>query len=180
MPEKLRCKAMKLDGSGHCGNWAIPGLTVCKYHGGSTTHARMAGRRRVLMEHAREVVRGFTIEPVEDPLTKLKEIAGELLAVKDFLHGRIEEIEDLRSRSRDGVEQMRAEFTAYQHSLRDVVSVLSVIAKLNIDERLTRIEQAKVELIVAAVDAALHKAGVTGDQASAARHEVARRLRSVA
>lgn len=38
--ERILCSATRTDGSGPCRNSALPGLTVCKFHGGAAPKAR--------------------------------------------------------------------------------------------------------------------------------------------
>lgn len=45
-PQRLKCTAHRTDGETPCGNWAIRGGTVCRYHGGSAPQVKAAAERR--------------------------------------------------------------------------------------------------------------------------------------
>ncbi|MFJ4924086.1 hypothetical protein [Streptomyces sp. NPDC088736] len=154
------------------------GQTVCRSHGGSTPQARHAASRRSLEEQARDVVRGIGFEPIDNPLTALQALAGEMIAVKNFLRGQVERLEGIRYASSIGTEQLRGELAAYQSAMRDTAQVLGVIGRLRIDERLAAITEAQATLVIGAIDAALAHAGVTGTEAIEAKKVAARHLRT--
>jgi len=45
-PQRLKCSARRTDGDTPCGNWAIKGGTVCRYHGGAAPQVKAAAARR--------------------------------------------------------------------------------------------------------------------------------------
>src|SRR5689334_18017420 len=49
---RKRCTATSRQTGRRCGNYAIPGLTCCRFHGGGTAAARAAGRRRIAAQVA--------------------------------------------------------------------------------------------------------------------------------
>jgi hypothetical protein len=156
------------------------GQDVCRAHGGSAPQARRAAARRDLEEQARSAVRRIgAYSPVDNPLTALQLLAGEMLAVKDHLRGQVDRLERLRYSSAVGTEQTRAELAAYQAALRDTAGVLGILGRLRIDERLAAITEAQAAHVIAAIDAALEYAGVTGDRAHEAKAVAARHLRRV-
>jgi hypothetical protein len=115
--------------------------------------------------------------PVGDPLTALTELAGQAVRWRDFLEERVTALEALRYESTIGTEQIRGEVQLYQQALRDTRDTLATIAKLNIDERLARIDELTARMIIKAIDEALKSAGVTGPAATTARQVAARHLR---
>jgi hypothetical protein len=117
-------------------------------------------------------------EAVDNPLTVLGEVAGELVAVKNHFRGLVERLESIRYQGGSG-EQIRGELTAYQAALRDTINAVGLMAKLNIDERLATISEKQAGVVIAAIEAALAHAGITGQQAAEAKQVAARRLRSV-
>lgn len=177
------CGANKRQGEGTCAKpagWGTPtpGTGRCRLHGGNTPTQAAAALRQVAMGEAREAVRKLGFSPVGDPLTALQGVAGELVAVKDWLRGEAERLERIRYEGGSG-EQIRGELLAYQAALRDTVNVLTALAKLNIDERLATITEKQAERVIKAVNAALDEAGVGGEVAAGARKAAARVLRAV-
>ncbi|WP_050795829.1 hypothetical protein [Parafrankia sp. EUN1f] len=91
--------------------------------------------------------RGVT--PVDNPLTALAELAGEIVAVKDIFRERVAALDSESWRyNGQGAEQLRAEITLYERALDRSVSVLANIAKLRIDERLARITEDQAQAVV--------------------------------
>jgi hypothetical protein len=132
-------------------------------------------------ERARQVVGRLGFEPVGNPLAQLASVAGELVAIKDFLRSQVERLSQIRTVSAEGSEQLRAELTAYQQSLRDTVSVLAQMARLNIDERMAKLNERQVEAMEAAVRATLAEPqfGLGLAEQDQAAQSLGRRLRAV-
>jgi hypothetical protein len=126
---------------------------------------------------AREKVRELGFTAVEDPLRALQLLAGELVAVKDWLRGEVERLRAIRYTDDKGAEQLRGELTAYQAALRDTMTALATIARLNIDERLARINERQAEAVLRAIDAALDAAGVPATERAEPKKAAARHLR---
>ena len=77
-------------------------------------------------------------------------------------------------------EQIRGEVQLFERAMDRCNTVLATYAKLNIDERLSRITEAQQFMVVQAIEAALSSANVTGAAAIEAKRAAARRLRVVA
>jgi hypothetical protein len=176
IPEERRCHGK---GKPH---YAMRNQTVCGIHGGkSPQNLRAAERRRSQEKLVKQVTRfleknGF--DAVTNPLEELQQVAGETVAIKDYLRGFVQKIEDIRYQGGSG-EQIRGELQAYQAALRDTVNVLSIMARLDIDSRLVRVEEAKAALLIAAVNGALVDAGVAGELAQRIRDAIANRLEAI-
>lgn len=176
IPEDRRCHGK---GKPHL---AMKNQHVCGIHGGKAPHnLRAAERRRVKEKLVQQVARfleknGF--ERVTNPLEELQEVAGETVAIKDYLRGFVQRIEEIRYQGGSG-EQIRGELQAYQAALRDTVNVLAVMARLDIDGRLVRVEEAKAVLLIEAVNGALGDAGVSGELAQRIRDAIADRLEAI-
>ena len=119
------------------------------------------------------------VDPVEDPFTELSKLAGQVVAFKDALAAKVNELQAIRYEAMGaGTEQLRAEVALYERAMDRCASVLGLIAKLDIDSRLARISDKQADAVIRAVDAALTKAGVTGPAAIDARKAAARELRA--
>lgn len=174
-----KCTATAKSTGQRCTRPVVKGARVCRYHGGKARQVAAKAAERVATDRARTVVRKLTWKRVDDPLSALAELAGEITAVKDHLRGEVERLEELRYTG-VAAEQIRGELQAYQAALRDTVSVLATIAKLDIDARLAAITEAQASVVMAAIDAALDAAEVARERRPEAKRAAAGRLRAVA
>jgi hypothetical protein len=171
---KPKCTGTSKRTGGPCGNYPIHGHTVCVAHGGRAPQVKAKAARNLVEGQALKAVSAMgNWAPVTDPLSALADVAGEVTAVKDFLRGLVDRIveresgnmstDGLRVPDDKGAEQMRAEFQAYMAMLNSTVATLATIAKLNIDERMARIEEARKTMIIEAMRRGFAAAGVTGE-----------------
>lgn len=136
--------------------------------------------------------------PVDNPLTELANLAGRARAWMELLQGRVEKLleahddaeveqdhggagpksKGIRYQAGAG-EQLRAEVALYERSMDRLGKFLSDYGRLGIDERLAKITELQAEKVIAAIDAALAHAGVTGKTATEAKQVAARHLRAV-
>jgi hypothetical protein len=177
-----KCTAKRRDGQ-QCTMYAMLGQNVCRMHGGKSPQAMRKAALRVIEGEALAAVSKFgAMRPVTDPLSALQEVVGELVAVKDWIRGRVELIDAEIMRTTDDkmAEQMRAEWTAYTGMLNSCVNGLATLGKLNIDERMAKIDETMAEHIITALKHGFAAAGVTGDALNAGLAAAGRHLRSVA
>ncbi|MFB6955456.1 hypothetical protein ACFCYB_00110 [Streptomyces sp. NPDC056309] len=162
---------------------AMNGQNVCRYHGGATKKARTAAARRIAEEEVADATRRalavLDVEPIDNPLTALSELAGQVVAWKDRLSFRVNALERIRYEDDKGAEQLRAEVALYERAMDRCINVLATIGRLKIDERLAAISEKQADLVITAIEAALAHAGITGEQAAQAKKVAARHLRSV-
>ncbi|MCX5285682.1 hypothetical protein [Streptomyces sp. NBC_00198] len=181
-----RCTAHKKGDAGEkgprCKAWALKGQTVCRVHGGSAPQNRAAGERRVtearLEEETRRALAILDVPPVDNPLTALSELAGQVIAWKNRLAERVNQLENIRYTDDKRSEQLRSEVALYERAMDRCVNVLGTIGRLRIDERLAAISEQQATTVIGAIEAALTHAGVTGAEATAAKAVAARHLRS--
>lgn len=178
------CDAKKRQGEGTCtrpAGWGTDhvGVGRCKLHGGSTPRQSRGAQAQAVENEARKTLGRLQAVPVSDPLTELSKLAGEVLAWKELI---AEQVATLTSVGYEGMtgEQVRGGVQVFERALDRCSSVLGLIAKLNIDERLARIEEAKADAIVKAFEAGLAEAGVSGEALVRAKTAVSRHLRLVA
>lgn len=178
----MKCTAKSSRTGEHCKAWAVKGSKVCRVHGGAAPQTRRKAAERVVQVEAAAVVskamRLGEITPITNPLEALSALAGELVAVKDFLRAKVAEIEEIRTLDDKRGEQLRAEFSAYMGMLNSCVGGLVSIGKLNIDERMARVTEKQVEGLMAAMKQGFAAAGVTGDALEAGMKAVGKALRS--
>ena len=176
--QAVKCIGKRRDGS-RCEAYAINGSTVCWAHGGQLPRIKAKAAQNVAAGQAREEVMRLGFEPVADPLVQLASVAGELVAVKDALREHVERLTQIRTLSIEGTEQVRAELTAYQAALRDTVSVLATMARLNIGERMAKVSEAQLEMMEKALRYALEDAGLGLEEQDRAANVFTRHLRAV-
>jgi hypothetical protein len=175
---KRRCIRPKSDGS-PCRKAPIKGSTVCASHGGAAPQVRAAASRRVAEDEIRQGLARLDVEPVGDPFTELSKLAGQVVAWKDALAAKVNDLTQVRYEAMGaGTEQLRAEVALFERALDRCAAVLGLIAKLNIDERMARISDRQATVVIDAVNAALAAAGLSGKSATEARKVAARHLRS--
>lgn len=156
------------------------GTGRCKLHGGNTKNQRTAAGRQLADDEARAMLAKLDVKPVDDPLTALSELAGQILAWQKATAALVNKIgEDIRYEGTTGAEQLRAEVGMYERAMDRAGKVLADIARLDIDARLTRIEEAKAQILIAAVQAGLTAINATPDQAATVKRVMARHLRAV-
>lgn len=176
--DPTRCKAhSKRQGGMQCQQWPMAGQSVCGSHGGRSPSSKPGAEIRKAEEKIRKTLGKLTIVPVENPLLELQLLAGEARAWKEAVAGHVAELERLRY-STDGGEAIRGEIILFERALDRCALVLTAIAKLNIDERLVKIAAAQQQVVIAAIEAAIQAAGLTGAPAVEARKTVARHLKA--
>jgi hypothetical protein len=157
-----------------------PGTGRCRLHGGNTPGQRVKAVREIAEREVRAVLAELDVQPVEDPLTALAELAGQAVAWQKAIADIVNRLGgDVRYEGRAGAEQLRAEVGLYERAMDRTNTVLSTIARLDIDGRLARIEEAKAQVLMDAVQAGLAAIGVTGEQAATVKQVMARKLRAV-
>lgn len=164
IPPENRCNAKPKPGKARkepCKNPKVLGQKRCRIHGGQnkTTDQRRAEVKTQRKIRQSRAIRQLNITPVEDPLTALQNIAGELMAWKDEMRRHVQNLEHVRYRG-EHAEQVRAEVSLYVSALSEVSKVLAIIAKLNIDERLAAITERQAEMLERAMLSAFEELGI--------------------
>ena len=162
-----RCKGTNRRGE-PCGNPPGKGTSHlgtgnCKHHGGSTP----TGRASALNEQARVQLARLDLPPVEDPLSELARVCGQVLGWKDMLAEKVNALTSLRYENEAGGEQLRAEVALWERALDRCERFLTAMARLNIDERLARISEERAEVIITTLTAALERAGAAPELSDA-------------
>lgn len=172
-----QCIATSRTTGKRCRNAALKGGTVCKFHGGSAPHVRAAFAANAEAERVEKAIGRLNPTAIGNPLEELKILAAEVVAWKNALRAHVEKLEHLRYSTEHG-EQIRGEILLFEKALDRCANVLGLIAKLNIDDRLVAIEEAKVARMLQALDGTLDHLGLSVEQRLAGKKEMARRLRA--
>jgi hypothetical protein len=180
---RRRCTAHSSSTGKPCGLSPAQGATVCHKHGGSAPQVKAkAAERAAEQEFEREMERVLArldIAPVDNPLAVLAQLAGQAIAFKDALAERVNRLSSIRYQDARGAEQLRSEVALFERALDRCERFVTSMARLKIDDRLARVEEAQVEALLAALDAGLTAVDVDPGRRAEAKAAAARHLRSV-
>jgi len=175
------CNAKRKQGPGLCrkpAGWGTGhvGIGACRNHGGATRNHQTSA----FNEQARRELARLDVPAVADPLTELKKLAGQVVAWKDALSDKVNELTAIRFTDDKGSEQLRSEIALFERAMDRCASVLGVMAKLNIDERLAAVNEKQVEIVGQALVRSLTELGMDAGQQREAMQGVRRHLRLLA
>jgi hypothetical protein len=177
----MRCTARRTDGE-PCGNHAIKGGTVCRYHGGSAPQVQAAAKQRLAEAEARKAMERYTPDrkPMENPVEALLSLASEIEGWRDYLAARVSELEqaDWRRDHRAG-EQLNAMISLYERSLDRAAKVLVDLGKLGIQDRLARLHEAQALMVLTVIQGVLNDLDLSPEQRAKAATAVPARLREL-
>lgn len=163
--DKHPCRLPPINGSGRC-----------RFHGGASPTVKAKARRQQVEGELRELAGKLAAPAVDNPLEALSMLAGEVTAWKDFLAEKLLALSTLRYTG-EHAEQIRGEVVLYERALDRTVSVLTSIARLNVDERLAAIGERQAAMLEGALDAALDALGVSVEDKQRAWEGAAAHLR---
>lgn len=173
-----RCGATSKQTGNQCRNPSTPGGKVCRFHGGGSKRAKEAFAKNLAEQKIASAIDTLNLDPIKHPLEELNKLAGEVVSWKNALRRHVEELQQLRYAG-EAAEQIRGEIVLFERALDRCATVLGMIAKLNIDERLIVIEEAKATKIVDALEAVLDHLGLSVEQRISGKKEMARHLRAI-
>jgi len=143
-----------------CARGPAPGGIRCKLHGGAIPRAKAKAAERLLEAKVRKLVPDH-VAPMANPLLSLLTVAAEAEAFKDELRGLVGDLgERIRYSGAEGSEQLRAEVVVYERALDRVGRMCVDIAKLGLEERLVRQQEALGAGLVTVLTAALADLGL--------------------
>lgn len=186
MAEKCGAKTRQEQSAEFCGRpagWGTDhvGYGPCKLHSGNTKSQRAIAAKLKADHEARTLLADLQVEPVDDPLTALSQLAGQIVAWQKAVAALVNKLgeDSIRYEGNTGAEQLRAEIGMYERAMDRAGKVLADIARLDIDARLARIEEEKARVLMEAVQAGLQAISVTPEQAATVKKVMARHLRAV-
>lgn len=186
-----KCTGTSTRTGGRCDAWPIKGGTVCVAHGGRAPQVKRKAAERVLIQRAEEALTkvdgrrkqklsDYASTPVTDPLAALQRVAGDMEQVTAFLKDQVDKLQlEITGYDDKGQEQLRATLAGYMTMLNQSAGVLAAIAKLNIEERMAKVTEAQVMIMMRALEATLATLGITGAPAVNARQVFGKQLRAV-
>lgn len=131
------------------------GIGRCRKHGGATANHR----KKAEGEKAEMALRalGRPTRQVDNPIAELQALASEVVGWKEALGGIVAGLESLTVADLNAA---RAEVALFERALDRCAVVLGLIAKLNLDERMLRINDRQGQLMAVVVARALEKRGL--------------------
>jgi hypothetical protein len=157
---KQRCSAKARNSPGGvCHGWLVNGATRCRMHGGTTRQVKAKAVRKNVEATMQNLVSAMDMGPVHDPLTALKELAGEVMAWKDAMRLQVESLDELDHVSDYG-ESAKAVVQLFERAMDRAGDFLFKIARLNIDERLAAVTESQAKKIENAFFEALDEVGI--------------------
>lgn len=157
---KPRCSARARNAPGGvCHGHRVRGATRCRMHGGTSPKAREKAARDRTEASMRDLVTIMDNGPIHDPLTALKELAGEVVAWKDAMRTKVELLDSLEY-STDYGETARAVVQLFERAMDRAGDFLFKIARLNIDERLAAVTEMQSQMIIEGFFGALEEVGI--------------------
>lgn len=168
-----KCKGKSSRTGNPCGRYPSKGSAVCTSHGAAAPQVKSAAARRAAENEIRAALRDRKLAdaaPVTDPFTELERLAGEVVLWKDKLGALVDELSEERY-TVDSVfgETISAKIKLFRAAIQDCAAVLSVMAKLNIDERRLKVDEMTSQIVLRALDEGLKAAGVGGPAALQAK-----------
>lgn len=153
MTSQLRlCGAARRSG-GTCTQPIGRAAVRCRFHGGASPQAKAARQQRLAEAEAAKAIK--EAPRLNRPAVEvLQELAAEALAFKDALAERVAQLEELRYRGASG-EQLRGELQAYTAALDRAEGFVHRLARLGLDERQVKLDEARVVLLVSVLERVL-------------------------
>lgn len=173
-----QCLATAKTTGQRCRRQCKPGHTLCYRHGGTSgrqTHKALA------FKGVDEVLKFYNPDApaVTDPFAELQRLAGIVKHAIDVAGTKVNELEALDSTDDDGRAQIKGTVQILMNLLKLSESVNATMARLNIDERVTEIQAARVALIGAALERAFGRVQLSVEQRSALDAAFAGELRAI-
>jgi hypothetical protein len=151
----------------------------CKLHGGELPAAKLgAEKRRLEFEIGKAAQKLGMAAAIENPLHELQKLTGEVIQWKNLCREHLEDLKTLGYQGFTG-EQVHAKVLVWERALDRSITALATLARLNIDERLARIEEQQADMVRQAFAAGLEEIGIGPEQRAAAAKVFARHLRVV-
>lgn len=159
---RIPCKGRSTSrGGAPCDAYAVHGATVCSAHGGRAPQVIAAAQRRLAEAKVTQTLSRqlgpIKAVPVRDTLGRLSQLAGEMDAWKLVVGERVAELRELG----DGDGRVRPEVLIFERALKNLGRLLVDIGRLDLDERMARLDRATAQAMADLFDRAMVRAGLS-------------------
>lgn len=163
-----------------CGAFPVRGAKVCVSHGAGAPQVKRAAQRRVVEAKAERWLARQQITPVVDPISEIAVNAGKAEKFLEKIEQLVSDLGEQRWRFTDekGAEQLHSFIALLERALDRYHRQLVDMAKLNLEERLTRVTEIQAEAMLAVMLAAVDdpKWGLDYNQRALGRKIIAAHL----
>jgi len=173
--QALKCSGHRTNGD-PCKAYAINGGTVCTAHGGSAPQVKAAAALNVAARKAEGLLAGIIdFDPVTDPIGELQRVAGRAVRLVEVLEPVVADLKRIRYTAQ--AEQVDGRVVVYERALDRAGKILTDLARLNLDERIARRDEAQARVVGEIVRGALADIGAPPELLEAIRPALAARFR---
>ena len=174
-----KCQAHSKQSGKQCTQSPHPGATICRFHGLTNPTRAVAARNVAEIEVNRVVDRLVASEDrTPDPIHDLHRAMVRATALADLLEERVRQLEVWRYQDAKGAEQLHSYVALYERAIERVQKFAVEYARLGLEARMVKLEEEKVNIVLAALQAAFEAAAVPQEQAVAIRTELVKQLRA--
>lgn len=153
MDESRRCTATSKQTGNRCGRAAIPGGTVCNFHGGKAPQTIAVAQRRLVEQQATRELAKIEVVPIGDPVVALAEVAAELRAGYEVA----------KAQAVDKGAPDSAWMAFYERQVDRLSRVLEACGRLGLEERRVKLEEDKLDLLARVMVVFLSRRGIDAD-----------------
>jgi hypothetical protein len=176
-----------------CGNWAAPGQTVCRFHGGASKRSRTAGKRRQAEQEVKRLVVTFglprDIAPEAALLEEIHRTAGAVAwleaQIRDLSRDaltwgttKVKEGGEDRGTTEEAVPHVLLRI--YQTERAHLVKVCTEAIRVGLEERQVKLAESQGALVAHAITAILDDLKLTAEQRALVPSIVPKHLRALA
>lgn len=157
------------------------GFGLCRKHGGNTDSAKKNAQRQMVEDEVRQQLGLEDWVPITDPYSALADHAGKGAAIEEILRLKVEELSSLKQYGGDLGDRISVIFEAWERAYARLSSNLQAMARLDLEDRIarvqSRVDERTSELVSGALAGALNAGNVSAEDRDAIMREFGNLLR---